>query len=84
MTYLLVACTAVAGILLFLLAAGSSATATLFAKHYPLLLVLNGLLAAGLFVFVGYQLLTLRRALKSKVFGSRPCPSKLPCRGGNP
>ncbi|MCC6610481.1 MAG: HAMP domain-containing protein [Burkholderiales bacterium] len=71
MTYLLVVCAALAGILLFLLAAGSSATTTLLARHYPLLLVLNGLLAAGLFVLVGYQLLTLRRALKARVFGSR-------------
>ncbi|MCL4799194.1 MAG: HAMP domain-containing protein [Burkholderiales bacterium] len=71
MTYLLVVCAALAGILVFLLAAGSSATTTLLARHYPLLLVLNGLLAAGLFVLVGYQLLTLRRALKARVFGSR-------------
>jgi nitrogen fixation/metabolism regulation signal transduction histidine kinase len=71
MTYLLVVFAALAGILLFLLAAGSSATTTLLARHYPLLLVLNGLLAAGLGVLVGYQLLTLRRALKARVFGSR-------------
>jgi len=70
-TYLLVVCAALAGILLFLLAAGSSATTTLLARHYPLLLVLNGLLVAGLFVLVGYQLVTLRRALKARVFGSR-------------
>ncbi len=70
MTYLLVASAALAGILLFLLAAASGQT-TLFAEHYPLLLLLNGAMVFGLFVLVGYQLITLRRALKARAFGSR-------------
>jgi nitrogen fixation/metabolism regulation signal transduction histidine kinase len=70
MTYLLVASAALAGILLFLLAAASGQT-TFFAEHYPLLLLLNGAMVFGLFVLVGYQLITLWRALKARAFGSR-------------
>jgi len=70
MTYLLVASAALAGILLFLLAAASGQT-TFFAEHYPLLLLLNGAMVFGLFLLVGYQLITLWRALKARVFGSR-------------
>ena len=47
MTYILIASTALAGILLFLLAAASANTA-LFARHYPLLVILNVAVAVGL------------------------------------
>ena len=70
MTYLLVASAALGGILLFLLAAASANT-SIFASHYPLLLILNAVIAAALLGLVGYQLVTLRRALKGRVFGSR-------------
>jgi nitrogen fixation/metabolism regulation signal transduction histidine kinase len=70
MTYILVASAALAGILLFLLAAASGQT-TYFAEHYPLLLLLNGAMVFGLFLLVGYQLITLWRALKARAFGSR-------------
>jgi nitrogen fixation/metabolism regulation signal transduction histidine kinase len=70
MTYLLVASAALGGILLFLLAAAAANT-SLFAQHYPLLLVLNAVIAAALFGLVGYQLVALRRALKARLFGSR-------------
>ena len=45
MTYVLIASAALGGILLFLLAAASANT-PLFAEHYPLLLVLNAVIAA--------------------------------------
>ena len=70
MTYVLVASAALGGILLFLLAVASANT-TLFESHYPLLLVLNAVIAAALLGLVGYQLLSLRRALRGRVFGSR-------------
>jgi nitrogen fixation/metabolism regulation signal transduction histidine kinase len=70
MTYLLVASAALGGIFLFLLAAASANT-SIFASHYPLLLILNAVIAAALLGLVGYQLITLRRALKGRVFGSR-------------
>ncbi|MFO7188113.1 MAG: ATP-binding protein [Pseudomonadota bacterium] len=70
MRYLLIASSALGGILLFMLAAASADT-SMFAGHYPLLLVLNGLIAIALLGLVGYQLLMLRRALKARVFGSR-------------
>jgi nitrogen fixation/metabolism regulation signal transduction histidine kinase len=59
-----------AGVLLFLLATASANT-SLFAEHYSLLLGLNAMLAAALLSLVGYQLLSLRRRLKGRVFGSR-------------
>ena len=70
MRYVLIASGALGGILLFLLAA-ASADSSLFAGHYPLLLVLNGVIAVALVGLVIYQLVTLRRALKARVFGSR-------------
>jgi nitrogen fixation/metabolism regulation signal transduction histidine kinase len=70
MTYVLIASAALGGILLFLLAVASANT-TLFAQHYPLLLALNGLIAFALVGLVVYQLITLRRALKARVFGAR-------------
>jgi len=61
---------ALAGVLLFLLATASANT-SLFAEHYSLLLGLNAALAAALLALVGYQLASLRRRLKARVFGSR-------------
>jgi len=69
MTYVLIASAALGGILLFLLAAASANT-PLFAEHYPLLLALNALIAAGLFCLVIYQLVVLARQRRAKVFGS--------------
>jgi nitrogen fixation/metabolism regulation signal transduction histidine kinase len=70
MTYALIVSAALGGILLFLLAVASANT-SLFAQHYPLLLILNGAIAVALVALVGYQLWRLRRALREKVFGSR-------------
>lgn len=69
MTYVLIASAALGGILLFLLAAASANT-PLFAEHYPLLLVLNAVIATALLALVIYQLVVLARQRRAKVFGS--------------
>ena len=61
---------ALAGVLLFLLATASGNT-TVFANHYPLLLGLNAALAALLAVLVAWQIRTLWRKYRQRVFGSR-------------
>ena len=68
--YLLALCVAAAAFTLYLLATASANT-DLFARHYALLLGLNGALVACLALLLGYQLWTLRRKLKARVFGSR-------------
>ncbi len=70
MKALLILGVSLAGVLLFLLATASANT-SLFAEHYTLLLALNAALAVGLLGLVGYQLASLRRRLKGRVFGSR-------------
>ncbi|QDX81937.1 PAS domain-containing sensor histidine kinase [Denitratisoma sp. DHT3] len=70
MRVLAIVATAAAAILLFLLSAASANT-DLFARHYPLLLGINGAVALALLVLVGVQLRQLWRELKSGVFGSR-------------
>ncbi len=59
---------AAAGI--FLLATASADT-TLFARHYPLLLALNAALAVLLAALVAYQLITMMRRYRARVFGAR-------------
>ena len=61
---------AVAAILLFLLASASANTA-LFARHYPLLLGLNAVVALALLALVMVQLNALWREYRQGVFGSR-------------
>ncbi|MBI4189443.1 MAG: HAMP domain-containing protein [Betaproteobacteria bacterium] len=68
--YLLIVCAVVGAVTLYLLATASANTA-LFAQHYPLLLALNGGLAACLALLLGYQLYTLRQKLKAGVFGAK-------------
>lgn len=55
----------------FLLLASTSANTALFASHYPLLLVLNILVAVILLTLVGWQLNTLWRDYRAHVFGAR-------------
>ena len=69
-TYLLILCSVVGAVTLYLLATASANTA-LFAQHYPALLGLNGGLAACLAALLGYQLYSLRQKLKAGVFGSK-------------
>jgi len=68
--YVLILCVGLGAVALFLLATASANT-TLFAEHYTLLLVLNGAVAAMLTALVVYQLVTLRRKLKSGIFGAK-------------
>ncbi|MSQ53975.1 MAG: HAMP domain-containing protein [Betaproteobacteria bacterium] len=67
---LLIVGSALAGVLLFLLASASANT-TLFAQHYPLLVVLNAVLAGALAVLVIWQLLGFWRGYRLRQFGSR-------------
>ena len=61
---------ALGGILLLLLAQASANTA-LFAEHYPWLLAVNGIAAAGLLALVVVQVVGLWRSVRGGVFGSR-------------
>ena len=70
MKILAIVAAAVAAILLFLLASASANTA-LFARHYPLLLGLNGVVALALLALVMVQLRNLGREYRQRVFGSR-------------
>ena len=68
--YVLLACACLGLISLFLLTTASANTA-LFARSIDILLVLNIAMVAVLMGLVGYQLVRLRRNLKTGVFGSR-------------
>ncbi|MGZ8208872.1 MAG: ATP-binding protein [Burkholderiales bacterium] len=70
MRYVLVVIMALAAVTLFLLATATANTAR-FAEQYPLLLMLNGAVATALALLVGYQLFSLRRRLRMRVFGSK-------------
>jgi nitrogen fixation/metabolism regulation signal transduction histidine kinase len=70
MTYVLVFCFSIAGILIYLLTSASANTA-LFASNYPLLLGLNAVLALALVGLIAYQLRVLWAKLKARVFGSK-------------
>jgi nitrogen fixation/metabolism regulation signal transduction histidine kinase len=61
----------VAGAALVYLMSEASANTALFTKNYQLLLYLGGGLAVGLMLLIGYQLVTLRRKLRERVFGSK-------------
>ena len=61
----------VAGAALVYLMSEASANTALFARNYQLLLYLGVGLASGLMVLIAYQLLTLRRKLRERVFGSK-------------
>ncbi len=70
MRALVVSASAIAGLLLFLLASASSKT-SVFAKNYPLLLGLNSAIAALLLLLVLFQLYRLWREYREHQFGSR-------------
>ena len=70
MRLLLIVGGAVAALGLFLLATASGDTA-LLERHYPLLLALNAALAALLAGLVVYQLVTMARRYRARVFGAR-------------
>ena len=70
MKYFLFLCLGFGAVLLFLLSTASANTA-LFARNYPLLLALNGVIALCLLGLVIYQLSVLRKKLAARVFGSK-------------
>jgi nitrogen fixation/metabolism regulation signal transduction histidine kinase len=61
---------ALGGVALFLLASAASSTAT-FGRHYPLLLAINGAIAAALLVFVLALVWRLVRRHRARRFGAR-------------
>lgn len=62
---------ALGAILWFLLLASTSANTMIFADQYPLILGLNVLVAATLLSLVGWQIYTLWRDHRARVFGAR-------------
>ncbi|HUL41432.1 MAG TPA: ATP-binding protein [Burkholderiales bacterium] len=70
MKYFLILCLGLGAVFLFLLSTASANTA-LFARNYPLLLALNGVMALCLLGLVVYQLSVLRKKLAARVFGSK-------------
>src|SRR4029453_18587009 len=68
--YGLLAALAVGGVLLFLLASRSGNT-SFFERNYPLLLGINGVIAALLFVLVLALIRRLVVRLRAKQFGAR-------------
>ncbi|MGQ0544673.1 MAG: ATP-binding protein [Betaproteobacteria bacterium] len=70
MKLLLIVGGAVAAVGLFLLATASGDT-SLFARHYPVILLLNAALAALLAGLVAFQLLAMARRYRARVFGTR-------------
>jgi two-component system, NtrC family, nitrogen regulation sensor histidine kinase NtrY len=70
MKYFLILCLGLGAVLLFLLSTATANTA-LFARNYPLLLALNGMIALCLLGLVVYQLSVLRKKLAARVFGSK-------------
>ena len=63
--------TAIGGILWFLLLMSTAADTTIFLRNYPLLIVLNIVLALGMLAMVGWQLRSLWRDYQAQVFGAR-------------
>lgn len=68
--YALVVLGGLSGILLFLLASASSSS-SLFGENYSTLVMLNGLVAAGLFALIVLLIVRLVRRRRQGVFGSR-------------
>jgi len=68
--YTVIVCVSLGAVGLYLLSVATANT-TLFARHYPTLLAVNGALVLGLVTLVVYQLALLGRGLRRKVFGSR-------------
>jgi nitrogen fixation/metabolism regulation signal transduction histidine kinase len=70
MNSFIIVAAALAAIMIFLLASASANT-TLFARHYPLLLAVNGAVAVALFGVVLFQLRKLWGEYRNRVFGYR-------------
>lgn len=70
MKILLIVAAALGVILVFLLATASADT-TLFSRHYPTLIALNGSMLLALLGLLGWQLRQLWRDYRQQVFGAR-------------
>src|SRR5258706_2206710 len=70
MRALIFLCVITGAALVYLMSVASSNN-QLFAQNYQLLLYLGGGLALGLMGLITYQLVTLRRKLRERVFGSK-------------
>ncbi|MFA6120532.1 MAG: ATP-binding protein [Sideroxydans sp.] len=70
MKYLILFCGVAGAILLYLLSSINADT-DLLSRNYFAVLALTGMLAAGLFVLVAYQIWQLRLKLKQKVYGAK-------------
>jgi len=68
--YSFIAALALGGVALFLLASAASSTAT-FGRHYPLLLAINGAIAAALLVLVLALVARLLRRYRARRFGAK-------------
>lgn len=62
---------AIGAILWLLLLMSTAADTVVFSRNYPLLIALNVVLALGMLILVGWQLRTLWRDYRAKVFGAR-------------
>ena len=70
MRYAVVLCVGLGAVALYLLSSATANT-TLFAEHYPTLLLVNGALVLLLAGLLAYQLTRLGRRLRRREFGSR-------------
>jgi PAS domain S-box-containing protein len=68
--YSFIAALALSGVALFLLASSASSTAT-FGRHYPLLLAINGAIAAALLVLVLALVVRVVRRYRARRFGAK-------------
>ena len=75
--WLVAVCAAIGTGLVYLISQASSNT-ILFARSYPWLLAMGGVLAFGLILIITYQVWSLRQKVKSHVFGSRLTQRLLP------
>ena len=64
MRYVVIICIALGAVALYMLSTATANT-TLFAEHYPTLLLVNGALLLLLLLLVTYQLIRLGRRLRS-------------------
>ncbi|MGH8667379.1 MAG: ATP-binding protein [Burkholderiales bacterium] len=70
MRYAVVLCVGLGAVALYLLSTATANT-TMFAEHYPTLLLVNGALVLILVALLVYQLVRLGRRLRRREFGSR-------------
>ncbi len=62
---------AIGGIVWFLLLMSTAADTVVFSRNYPLLIVLNVILAIGMLALVGWQVRSLWNDYRAQIFGAR-------------